>query len=117
MGDEDLLFLALVNVLTNAVKYSAPGDAIEVRGRAAEDVVVLEIADTGRGIAPEELDLVWEELGRAQEARSVEGSGLGLPMVRAIVERHGGTARLDSWHGEGSTLTLSLPAAGPTAGG
>ena len=117
VGDEDLLFLALVNVLTNAVKYSAPGDAIEVRGRAAEDVVVLEIADTGRGIATEELDLVWEELGRAQEARSVDGSGLGLPMVRAIVERHGGTARLDSWHGEGSTLTLSLPTAGPTAGG
>lgn len=117
VGDEDLLFLALVNVLTNAVKYSAPGDAIEVRGRTVEDAVVLEIADTGRGIALEELDLVWEELGRAQDARSVEGSGLGLPMVRAIVERHGGTARLDSWHGEGSTVTLSLPAAGPAARG
>ena len=117
VGDEDLLFLALVNVLTNAVKYSNDGDAIEVRGRSTDGVVVLEIADTGRGIAPEELDLVWEELGRAQEARSVEGSGLGLPMVRAIIERHGGTAHLDSWHGEGSTFTLSLPAAGPTAGG
>ncbi|MGO1199583.1 MAG: sensor histidine kinase [Dermabacteraceae bacterium] len=86
-----------------------------MRGRAADDVVVLEIADTGRGIAPEELDLVWEELGRAQEARSVEGSGLGLPMVRAIIERHGGRAGLDSWLGEGSTVTLTLPTQGPPA--
>lgn len=115
VGDEDLLFLALVNVLSNAVKYSGEGDAIEVRGRGVDDAVVLEIADTGRGIAPDELELVWEELGRSREARGVEGSGLGLPMVRAIIERHGGTARLDSWLGEGSTVVLTLPAAGPTA--
>lgn len=115
VGDEDLLFLALVNVLANAVKYSGDGDAIEVRGRTVEENVVLEIADTGRGITTEELDLVWEELGRAQEARGIEGSGLGLPMVRAIIERHGGTAHLDSWYGEGSTVTLTLPVAGPPA--
>lgn len=112
-GDEDLLFLALVNVLTNAVKYSVAGDAIEVRGRRTESEVVLEIADTGRGIAPEEMQSVWEELGRSREAHGIEGSGLGLPMVRAIIERHGGTATLQSWHGEGSTVTLRLPIAGP----
>lgn len=109
-GDDDLLFLALSNVLANAVKYSAPGDAIEVRGRESEGWVVLEVADTGRGIRPEELELVWEELGRSREVREVEGSGLGLPMVRAIVGRHGGTASLESWHGEGSTVTIRLPA-------
>lgn len=109
-GDDDLLFLALSNVLANAVKYSAPGDAIEVRGRESEGWVVLEVADTGRGIRPEELDLVWEELGRSREVREVAGSGLGLPMVRAIVGRHGGTASLESWHGEGSTVTIRLPA-------
>lgn len=109
-GDDDLLFLALSNVLANAVKYSAPGDAIEVRGRESEGWVVLEVADTGRGIRTEELDLVWEELGRSREVREVAGSGLGLPMVRAIVGRHGGTASLESWHGEGSTVTIRLPA-------
>lgn len=109
-GDDDLLFLALSNVLANAVKYSAPGDAIEVRGRESEGWVFLEVADTGRGIRTEELDLVWEELGRSKEVRDVAGSGLGLPMVRAIVGRHGGSASLESWHGEGSTVTIRLPA-------
>lgn len=112
-GDEDLLFLALLNVLGNAVKYSADGDAIEVRGQAEDGAVVLEIADTGRGIPPAEQQLVWEELGRAQEARGIDGSGLGLPMVRAILERHGGAATLESWHGEGTLIRLRLPAAAP----
>lgn len=113
MGDEDLLFLVLANTLSNAVKYSRADDAIEVRGRAEDDHVILEIADTGRGIAADELALVWEELGRSREAHGIEGSGLGLPLVRAIVERHGGAVSLESWHGEGSTLTLRLPVAGP----
>lgn len=113
-ADEDLLFLALMNVLSNAVKYSRPGAAVEVRGRAEDDTVILEVADTGRGIPPEELMLVWEELGRASEARGIEGSGLGLPMVRAILERHDGSAELASWYGEGSTVTLRLPVGGPS---
>lgn len=110
-ADSDLLFLALSNVLTNAVKYSAPGDAIEIRGREEDGQVVLEIADTGRGIPADELALVWDELERSREVRGTDGSGLGLPMVRAIMERHGGTANLASWHGQGSTVTLRLPAA------
>ena len=112
-GDEDLLFLCLVNVLSNAVKYSRPGDAIEVRGRQLESGIVLEVADTGLGISPDDLPLVWEELGRASEVRGIEGSGLGLPMVKVIVERHGGTATLTSWHGEGTSVSLTLPFAGP----
>lgn len=108
-GDDDLLFLAVSNVLGNAVKYSRPGDTVEVRGREADGWLVLEVADTGRGIPPEELDLVWEELGRGREAHGIEGSGLGLPLVRAIVRRHGGECTLESWHGEGSTVTIRLP--------
>ena len=113
IGDEDLLFLVLANSLSNAVKYSRADDAIEVRGRAEDDQVILEIADTGRGIAADELALVWEELGRSRESHGIEGSGLGLPLVRAIVQRHGGAVSLESWHGEGSTLTLRLPVGGP----
>lgn len=108
-GDDDLLFLAVSNVLANAVKYSRPGDTVEVRGREADGWLVLEVADTGRGIPAEEQGLVWEELGRGREAHGIEGSGLGLPLVRAIVRRHGGECTLESWHGEGSTVTLRLP--------
>lgn len=108
-GDDDLLFLALSNVLANAIKYSRPGDTVEIRGREADEWLVLEVADTGRGIPPEELDLVWEELGRGREAHGVDGSGLGLPLVRAIVRRHGGECTLESWHGEGSTVSIRLP--------
>lgn len=98
-GDDDLLFLAVSNLLANAVKYSAPGATVEVRGRADEGWLVLEVADTGHGIPADELELVWEELGRGREAlsTSVEGSGLGLPLVRAIARRHGGEATLESW--------------------
>lgn len=113
VGDEDLLYLVLANVLSNAVKYSAEQDAIEVRGREEEGTILLEVADTGRGIPADELETVWEELGRSRESRGIDGSGLGLPLVRAIVERHGGSATLESWHGEGSRLTLRLPVAGP----
>ena len=114
-GDDDLLFLAVSNLLGNAVKYSSPGDTVEVRGRTEDGWLVLEIADTGTGLPADELDMVWEELGRGREAltASVDGSGLGLPLVRAIVRRHGGQAVLESWPGEGSTVTLRLPLAGP----
>ena len=114
-ADGDLLFLALSNVLANALKYSAPGDRIEIRGRESDEVLVVEVADTGMGIPAEELETVWEELGRGREARGIEGSGLGLPLVRAIVRRHGGECTLESWHGEGSTVTLRLPLTTPTA--
>ena len=110
-GDSDLLFLAISNVLSNAVKYSDPGARIEMHGREADGSVYIDCADTGRGIAADELETVWEELGRSREVRGTEGSGLGLPMVRAIIERHGGSTSLESWHGQGSKVTLRLPVA------
>src|SRR5699024_8649719 len=113
VGDEDLLYLVLANALSNAVKYSEEQDAIEIRGREEDGTILLEIADTGHGIPADELETVWEELSRSRESRGIEGTGLGLPLVRAILERHSGAATLESWHGEGSTLTLRLPVAGP----
>ena len=108
-GDPDLLFLALYNLLANAVKYSSPGDTIEVRGAEADGVATVEIADTGMGIPDDEQAIVWQELARGREARVVPGSGLGLPFVRAIVERHGGTVELRSRAREGTLVRVSLP--------
>lgn len=109
-GDTDLLFLAVYNLVANAVKYSDPGDRIELRGSEDEGTVVLEVADTGRGIPDDEHDSVWEELARGTHTRDISGSGLGLPFVRAIIERHQGEVDLRSRLDEGTVVKVRLPA-------
>jgi two-component system OmpR family sensor kinase len=109
-GDPDLLLLAIHNLLDNAIKFTASGDTIEVRASENGKEVVIEVADTGPGIPVEEVGLVWEELYRSNQARSVPGSGLGLPLVRAIVEKHGGMVGLRSIHGQGTVFSVRLPA-------
>lgn len=108
-GDADLLFLAVYNLVANAVRYTSPGDRIEVRGAEGDGVVTLEVADTGPGIPSEEQSLVWEELARGSRTRAVPGSGLGLPLVRAIVLRHGGGVELRSRDGQGTVMRVRLP--------
>jgi two-component system, OmpR family, sensor kinase len=109
-GDPDLLFLAVHNLLENAVKFTCPGDRVEVRAFEDGSSVVIEVADTGPGIPEDELPHVWEELYRGQGARGVPGSGLGLALVRAVIERHGGRVSLRSRVGQGSVFTVRLPA-------
>ncbi|SDF85240.1 sensor histidine kinase [Klenkia brasiliensis] len=110
-GDADLLSLAVANLLDNALKYTPPGGRVEVRAREAAGEVVVEVADTGQGIPPDELPQVWEEMYRSPSARAVPGSGLGLPLVRAVVERHGGSVHADSRVGSGTLVRLALPSA------
>jgi two-component system OmpR family sensor kinase len=109
LGDWDLLFLATYNLLDNAVKFTRPGDTVEVRAFEGGAFVVIEVADTGPGILEQEVSRVWEELYRGQGARGVPGSGLGLALVRAIVERHGGRVTLRSREGQGTVVTMRLP--------
>jgi signal transduction histidine kinase len=108
-GDWDLLFLAFHNLLDNAMKFCEAGDAIEVRGREDGAFVVVEVADTGPGIDPADLPHIWEELYRGERGRAVPGSGLGLAMVRAIVERHDGAIQLNSRLNRGTVVTVRLP--------
>lgn len=110
-GDADLLFLAIHNLMDNAIKFTHPGNTIELRAFEDESKVVIEVADTGPGIPPEDLAHVWEELYRGQGARPTQGSGLGLALVRAIAERHDGQATVRSRVGQGSVFTLRLPVA------
>lgn len=112
-GDWDLIFLAVYNLLDNALKFTQAGDTIEIRGREDGRYVVLEVADTGPGIKSGDLPHVWEELYRGEAGRTVPGSGLGMALVRAIVERHGGTVSLDSKAGHGTVVSLRLPIAAP----
>jgi two-component system OmpR family sensor kinase len=108
-GDRDLLFLAIYNLLENALKYTAVTDAIELRAREDGRFVTVEVADTGPGIATDDQPYIWQELYRGKAARGVPGSGLGLALVKAIVARHGGQVALSSRPGQGTLVVLRLP--------
>lgn len=108
LADPDLLGLAIENVVANAAKFSADGP-IEVRLREDGGHAVVEVADTGRGIPSTAVDLVWDELARADNARDVPGSGIGLSLVRAILRQHGGDVSLRSVEGSGTVVTLRVP--------
>lgn len=108
-GDPDLLLLAVHNLIENALKFTLPEDTIEVRATEEGNQVLIEVADTGHGILEGDLERVWEELYRGSHTHGVEGSGLGLPLVRAIVEKHGGEVSVRSKHEQGSVFSLRLP--------
>jgi two-component system OmpR family sensor kinase len=108
-GDRDLLILALHNLLDNAIKFTNPGDTIEMRAFEDGANVVIEIADTGPGIPLDDQPHIWEELYRGESARGIPGSGLGLALVRAIITRHDGTITLRSRSNEGTVFTIRLP--------
>jgi two-component system OmpR family sensor kinase len=108
-GDRDLLFLALHNLVDNALKFTRPGDTIEVRAYEDGAQVVIEVADTGPGIPAAELPHVWEELYRGEGAHGIAGSGLGLPLVRAIINQHRGRIVMRSLVNQGTVITLRFP--------
>jgi two-component system, OmpR family, sensor kinase len=108
-ADQDLLFLAIHNLLDNAIKFTRPGDTVEVRAFEDGSTVAIEVADTGPGISEEDIPHVWEELYRGIGARGIQGSGLGLALVRAVAERHNGHVSLRSRSGKGTVFTLRLP--------
>ena len=110
-GDWDLLLLAFHNLLDNAVKFNRPGDTIEVRAFEDGRNVVVEVADTGPGIPEDELPHIWEELYRGQGARGIPGSGLGLALVRVIVDRHRGQVNVRSRVEYGTVVIVRLPQA------
>jgi two-component system OmpR family sensor kinase len=108
-GDWDLIFLAVYNLVSNALKFTHAGDTIEVRAFEDSRMVVIEVADTGPGIAEDEQTLVWEELYRAKATQGIPGSGLGLALVRAIVHRHQGRISLRSREAQGTVVSMRLP--------
>ncbi len=109
MADRVRLRQVLANLLDNAVKYTPAGGRIDVRGWSEGGRVLVSVADTGIGISPEDRPRVWDRLFRADASRSARGFGLGLSLVKAIVEGHGGTVRVTSRPGAGSVFTVDLP--------
>ena len=109
-GDRDRLRQLLLNLLSNAAKYTVSGDEIEVRAAAENGAVVVSIEDHGPGIPAEQQRLVFEKFGRVNSGgRSKPGAGLGLFIARSIAEAHGGTLDVRSDPGNGATFTIRLP--------
>jgi signal transduction histidine kinase len=114
-GDADAIEQVLVNLVSNAVRHTAPGQAIRVGVAVAGDTVVIEVADAGEGIDPDLLPTLFDRFTRADAARGRDtgGAGLGLAICRAIVEAHGGRISAASAPGQGATFTVVLPRALP----
>jgi two-component system, OmpR family, sensor kinase len=108
--DADLLLLAIHNLLSNALKFTHPGDTIELSARAKDEQLRITIFDNGPGISLRDQAHIWEELYRGQDAHGIPGSGIGLALVQAIITRHEGHVELVSQPGQGTTVILELPA-------
>jgi signal transduction histidine kinase len=113
-ADERKLRQVVFNLLSNAVKFTPNGGHVDVSARITDGVVEIAVADTGPGIAPEDQELIFEEFQQAPVASGghVEGTGLGLPLSRKLVEIHGGRLWVESAVGAGSTFRFTMPADG-----
>jgi signal transduction histidine kinase len=110
-GDERKIKQILVNLLTNAVKFTPEGGQVKVEARLGDSAAILSVVDSGIGIAKEDQEAIFEEFRQASGnyAQKREGTGLGLTLTRRFVEMHGGKIWVESEVGKGSTFTFTLP--------
>jgi signal transduction histidine kinase len=111
MADLRAVRQMLLNLGSNAIKFTPAGGHVTFAARRANDGLALSVRDTGVGIAPDDLAHVTEPFGRgtSQIAAGVEGTGLGLPITKSLVEAHGGRLAITSVQGEGTTVVLTFP--------
>ncbi len=109
-GDERRIRQVIFNLLSNAVKFTPSGGSVDVSATQSNGKVTVSVADTGPGIAAEDLDRIFEEFQQTETgARQTEGTGLGLALSKRFVEMHGGRIWCDSELGKGSTFRFTLP--------
>ena len=104
MGREDAVQTTLTNLIGNAIKYNRPDGKVIVTLQREQDSVHIRIIDTGIGIPADKLPFIFDPFYRIQEKRTVEGSGLGLALVKKLVELHDGTIHVQSKSGEGTVF-------------
>ena len=110
-GDPARLAQVLDNLVSNALKFTPSGGRVEVSLQAVDGVAVIEVSDTGVGLAEDEQDQLFERFFRSSRAseNAIPGTGLGLAIAKTIVERHGGRIRLESAVDVGTTVRVELP--------
>ena len=111
MLDAEAYEQALLNLLDNAVKYSREEKVIEISARLEDDSIIVAVADHGIGISKKDSEKIFEKFYRSPipDGRKIPGSGIGLTLVKEIIEAHGGTIKVESKIGKGSTFILSFP--------
>jgi two-component system phosphate regulon sensor histidine kinase PhoR len=109
LADYNRLERIIVNLLSNALKYSEPNSSVFVSARLTDDMVEVSMKDQGRGIDPKDVPHLFERFYRAQGARRAEGIGLGLYITKILVEAQGGRIWVESEVGKGSTFSFTLP--------
>ena len=109
-GDETMLMRVWINLIENGVKYGREGGWLQITLQKKQGLIIGCVQDNGIGIAPENLEKVWERFWQADSARSASGAGLGLSMVKWIVQAHGGNIQVESVLGQGSAFTFSFHA-------
>ena len=119
LADEEHLKQLWTNLISNGIRYTPSGGDVVVTLEERDGQVVGSVSDTGIGIAPDDLPRIFDEFFRTRQAKEMEehGTGLGLPIVKEIVERYGGTIDVDSTLGEGTTFRFSIPLSVEGAGG
>src|SRR5262249_51937745 len=115
-GDRDRLLQVFENLIGNAIKFTGPGGSVVAGATSRDREVVFWVADTGSGIAPEDVPRVFDRFWQATRPRR-EGAGLGLPITKGIVEAHGGRIWVESTPGKGTTFSFTIPKAFPEQAG
>lgn len=111
-GDQTMMTQVVTNLVNNAVKYSPDGGEVSVKAAVnGTGELLFVVADQGIGIAQDEIDKVLQPFGRTEQSRqrNIEGTGLGLPLTKGLVEAHGGKLNIESEVGQGTTITVRLP--------
>jgi hypothetical protein len=117
LADPTRLRQVLLNLLSNAIKYNHDGGEVRIEAEPCNDHVILRVADSGRGMTDEQMRHLFEPFNRlGAEGDAVEGTGIGLAIVKALTERMGGTVQVHSMAGRGSVFELQLQAVSPARG-
>ncbi|TMK12768.1 MAG: ATP-binding protein, partial [Alphaproteobacteria bacterium] len=106
---------ALFNLISNAIKFTPAGGSIRLEARRSSGELILAVSDTGVGIRPADQERVFEKFERGDPHARESGAGLGLSLVKSLIELHGGSVLIESRPSAGTTISCHLPAAPPPA--
>jgi signal transduction histidine kinase len=110
-ADRRSLKQIFLNLLSNAIKFTEKGGTVSIEANQAGERIAVTVADTGIGMDPADVEIAFQPFGQVDNRleRRYEGTGLGLPLTRALVELHQGSIAIDSARGQGTRVTISLP--------